>query len=338
MRPQDKGVLFMSLDETGSNIREDKVVNPDGTLSIEGMNADGSFIEFDPKLEALLDARYEELGVTRDELTLNLAHSAMLALGYDPVTGDFDPEKAEEGLRLSKWYSEQSDRLRALADAEDVDFERVVAAATVMSAGRLWDGPANGNYESTERLINILKADEPIEITPAMAAFMRWRSRRGEKKTSDLGFHEDLKSGQSLRPSELDSNQLVEVLYAANSLRGYKTFKAWLRDSKDGKESPKGHRGVAPVYPLFTSKGTLQVKQAVAVMRGDVSVREAISGPKYSSFYSNLLRPDLEYSSTNDTWHYRVMAGNLVLNPLSKKTKVGSGTMRELTIKDEAKY
>jgi hypothetical protein len=338
MRTQDKGVLFSSLDTAGEGVQENKVVNPDGTLSIEGMNADGSFIEFDPELEDLLNARYEELGVTRDELTLNLAHSAMLAMGYDPVSGTFDPEKAEEGLRMARWYSEQSDRLRALADAGDVDMERVVAAATVMSAGRLWDGPANGNYESTERLINILKADEPIEVTSAMAAFMRWRKKRGQKATSKLGFHEDLKSGQSIRPSELDSNQLVEVLYAANSLRGYTSFKSWLRDSEDGKKSPSGHRGVASPYPLFTSKGTLQVKQAVAVMRGDVSVREAISGPKYSSFYSNLLRPDLDYSSTNDTWHYRVMAGNLVLNPLTKKKKVGSGTMRELTLKDEAKY
>lgn len=338
MRTQDKGVMFSSLDTDGDGAQETKVVNPDGTLSIEGMNADGSFIEFDEGLETKLDRRYEALGVTRDELTLNLAHSAMLAMGYDPSTGTFDPERVEEGLRMSRWYSEQSDRLRALADAQDVDIERVVAAATVMSAGRLWDGPANGNYETTERIIKILQEDKPIEITSAMAAFMRWRKRRGQKSTSALGFHEDLKSGQSIRPSELDSAQLVEVLYAANSMRGYKTFKAWLQDSEDGTKSPSGHTGVQSVYPLFTSKGTLQVKQAVAVLRGDVSVRDAISGPKYSSFYSNLLRPDIDYSSTNDTWHYRVMAGNVVLNPLTNKTKLDSGTMRELTLKDEAKY
>ena len=338
MRPQDKGVMFSSLDKDGVRSTDDKVVHPNGTLSIEGMNADGSFVEFSEELEKKLDARFEELGISRDELTLNLAHSAMIAMGYDPVTGDFDPEKVKEGLEKSRWYSEQGDRLRALADAQDVDLERVVAAATVMSAGRLWDGPANGNYESTERLINILKADEPIEITPAMAEFLAWRKGKATKKTSSLGFHQDLKPGQSIRPSELDSAQLVEVLYAANSMRGYTSFKDWKRDSDTGTKTPKGYTGVESPYPLFTSKGTLQVKQAVAVLRGDVTVRDAISGPKYSSFYSNLLRPDLDYSSTNDTWHYRVMAGNAVLNPLTNKNKLGSGTMRELTLKTEAKF
>ena len=338
LRPQDKNLLVSALDENGEISRKNKTVNPDGTMSIEGMNADGSFADFDEEIEEALDARWEELGVTRDELTLNLAHAAMIALGYDPSTDEFDAEQVAEGLAKAQWYSEQSDRLRALADSEDVDFDRVVAAAVVMSAGRQWDGVVNGNYESTERIVKLLKADEPIEITPAMAAFMRWRRKRGQMQTSKLGFHQDLKSGQALRPSELDSVQLVEVLYAANALRGYKTFKAWKKDSNSGKRSPKGHKGVEPPYPVFTSKGTLQVKQATAVIRGDVSVREAISGPKYSSFFSNLFRPDVDYSSTNDTWHYRVMAGNLVLNSLANKEIIGSGTMRELTLKGEAKF
>jgi hypothetical protein len=331
---EDKGIMFSSVDEEGTVIQGNKKVNPDGTLSIEGMNADGSFIEFSPETEAALDARYEELGVTREELTLNLAHSAMLAMGYDPTTGEFDADAAERGRRMSLWYSEQGEALRLMSEKYGVTHENIVAAATVMSAGRLWSGPKNGNIETAERLITILKEDKPIEVSEDILAFIEWRRNKASKKPSRLGLSPNLKAGEAVRPSDLDSAELVELLYAINTLRGYTSFSEWQRDSNNGKKSPRMHRTTEPIYPLFTSKGTLQVKQAVSVLRGDVSVREAISGPKYSSFFSNLFRPDLDYSSTNDTWHYRVMAGNLVLNPLTKKDKVNPGTMRELTLKD----
>ena len=314
------------------------VQHGNGTLSVPAINEDGTFQTFDDDLEGRLDARYEAMGLSRDDLTINLAHSAMLAMGYDPVTGEFDQDKLEKGLNLSKWYSQQSDALRELAESSGVDFEHVVAAATVMSAGRLWSGPSNGNYESTVNLISILQDDAPIEVSGKVADFIKWRSAKGRKKPSSIGFDADLYDGKIVRPSELDSAQLVELLYAINSMRAYDTLDEWRKASNNGSKSPANNARVTPIYPLFTSKGTFQVKQAVSLLRGDVTVREGVSGPKYSSFFSNLVRPDLDYSCTNDTWHYRVMAGNLEINPLIKKGKLGTGTMRELTLKDEAKY
>ncbi len=100
-------------------------------------------------------------------------------------------------------------------------------------------------------------------------------------------------------------------------------------------KSSKEQINTPPPYPYFTSKGTQQVKQAVAVLRGEVTPRQAISGPKYSSFYSNIRNPDKDYSSTNDTWHYRIMAGNLPLT-FTKKGQTDSRTIMDWSLKDRS--
>lgn len=343
MSSETTAALFSSIEEDGSTkkVQKGKVQYDNGTLSVEGLNKDGSFIEYDAEFEADIAARWKEMGVTPEQLTNNLIHTAEIAMGLDPATGKFDPAGVAQGKEIAAWYTTQGERLKALSEETNMDLDRVVAAATTLSAGRLWDGVANGNYETAERLIGILQKNDPIEVDQSVIDFQKWRLDRATKKTSRIGFDADLEAGKQVRPSDLDSAQLVELLYAKNALRGYNSFDAWAADSEFGKKTPRGHvikGSPEPPYPLFTSKGTNQVQQAVAVLRGDVSVRAAISGPKYSSFFSNLRRPDLDYSSTNDTWHYRAMAGNLVMNPMVKKNKVGPGTIRELTVKDFAKY
>lgn len=331
--------LFPALKEKA--VSKGKVQHENGTLSVEGLNEDGSFKTFDDKTEAAIAKQWSDLGVTHQQLTNNLVHTAEIAMGLDPATGKFDPGELQQGRQIASWYTTQGGRLKDLSEETGVDHDRVVAAATVLSAGRLWDGVANGNYETAARLINILQKNDPIEITQADIDFQAWRVGKATKSTSRIGFDADLTPGKSVKPSDLDSAQLVELLYAKNALRGYNDFATWAKDSQNGMKTPRNHvikGSPKPPYPLFTSKGTNQVQQAVSVLRGDVGVRQAISGPKYSSFFSNLRRPDLDYSSTNDTWHYRAMAGNLVLNPLVKKDKLGPGTIRELTVKDYAKY
>lgn len=331
--------LFPALKEKA--VSKGKVQHANGTLSVEGLNEDGSFKTFDDKTEAAIAKQYADLGVTHEQLTKNLVHTAEVAMGYDHATGQWDEGEMMQGRQIAAWYTTQGVRLKALSEEEGVEHDRVVAAATVLSAGRLWDGVANGNYETAARLIHILKDNQEIEVTQGDLDFQAWRVGKATKSTSRIGFDADLSVGKKVRPSDLDSAQLVELLYAKNAMRGYDNFADWARDSQNGMKTPRNHviKGAPkPPYPLFTSKGTNQVQQAVAVLRGDVGVRQAISGPKYSSFFSNLRRPDLDYSSTNDTWHYRAMAGNLVLNPLVKKDKLGPGTIRELTVKDYAKY
>lgn len=329
--------------ENGKPVLTGKVQHESGVMSVEGMNADGTFQTFKPGTEAKAAKQWELLGLSKEKATENLVKTAEIAMGYDPKTGQFDEGKLAEGRLISKWYTTQGARLKELAETEGVDLDAVVAAATVLSAGRLWDGVKNGNYETAAALVGILKKDEPIEITQAHIDFMNWRASKGEKSTSKIGLDANLTPGQKVKPSELDSAQLVETLYAVNAMRGYDKFDHWVADStKDGViggKTPRLHAvkdAPEPPYPLFTSKGTNQVQQAVAVLRGDVTARDAVSGPKYSSFFSNLRRPDLDYSSTNDTWHYRVMAGNEVLNPMKKKGEFQPGTIRELTTKDNA--
>jgi hypothetical protein len=315
-----------------------KVQHKSGVMSVEGLNADGSFVKYDDRTEAAAAARWDELGISRQKATENLVHTAEIAMGLNPATGKFDPGAVQQARQIGAWYSTQGKRLEDLASKEGVDHDAVVAAATVLSAGRLWDGVKNGNYETTENLIRILKDDKPIQLGDEHVAFMEWRAAKAEggKVTSQIGL--DYRKTGSVKPSDLDSAQLVEVMYAVQSMRGYKSFDEWAAASNNGLKSPKAHLTEDPIYPLFTSKGTNQVQQAVAVLRGEVTARGAISGPKYSSFFSNLRRPDLDYSSTNDTWHYRAMAGNTVLNPMVKKNRAGPGTIRELTVKESAKY
>ncbi|TXH43268.1 MAG: hypothetical protein E6Q97_34360 [Desulfurellales bacterium] len=327
--------------ENGKPVLTGKVQHENGTMSVEGLNPDGSFVEFDAKTEKAIAATWEEMGVTHQQLTNNLIHTAEIAMGLDPATGQFDPGQVQQAKQIAAWYSTQGARLKELSDSTGVDHDSVVAAATVLSAGRLWDGVANGNYETAERLIGILKDDSPMQMSQAEVDFMAWRAARGTKSTSKIGLDYNHEPGKTIKPSDLDSAQLVEALYAKNAMRGYDSFAQWAADSDSGKKTPKGHTGKGappPPYPLFTSKGTTQVQQAVAVLRGDVTARDSIAGPKYSSFFSNLRRPDLDYSSTNDTWHYRAMAGNLVLNPLKKKDQMGPGTIRELTMEEHKKY
>lgn len=327
--------------KNGKPILTGKVQHKNGTMSVEGLNEDGSFVEFDAKTEASIAATWKELGVTHEQLTNNLVHTSEMAMGYNPKTGEWDESQIGTARQIAAWYSTQGGRLKTLAEENDVDLDAVVAAATVLSAGRLWDGVKNGNYETAAALIGILKKNEPITMNQGEIDFMAWRESKGTKSTSKIGLDYPHEPGKTIKPTDLDSAQLVEALYAKNAMRGYDSFEAWSADSKMGTKTPRGHTGKGappPPYPLFTSKGTNQVQQAVAVLRGDVTPRNAISGPKYSSFFSNLRRPDLDYSSTNDTWHYRAMAGNLVLNPMKKRDQMGPGTIRELTVEEYRKY
>jgi hypothetical protein len=319
----------------------DKVQHGSGVMSVEGLDENGNIVPGSAAFEKKLAGAWEELGVTHEQLTANLVHTAEQAMGMDPVTGKFDPGQLAEAIAISQWYTTQGARLKELSDESGVDHDAIVAAATTMSAGRLWDGVANGNFETTVRLVNILKNDSEFEMSQGEIDFMAWRASRATKSTSKVGLDYEHTAGSRLKPSDMNAAQLVETLYAKNAMRGYDSFEAWGKDSKMGTKTPRNHTTKdAPEaeYPLFTSKGTNQVQQAVALLRGDVTPREGISGPKYSSFFSNLRRPDLDYSSTNDTWHYRAMAGNLTLNPMKKKDLLGPGTIRELTVAEFAKY
>jgi hypothetical protein len=332
--PEDLDLLF-----PGRRDAKNKSVHDDGTFSVEGLSEDGSFKTFSDKTEAALEEMWSSIGPTKDQYVANMVIAGQLAMGIDPATGKVNATQAATGHRDSKWYTVAHNDCKDIANATDIDLDSVVAATAALSAGRLWSGTKNGNIETARALADLVKNPIDIEIGQQHIDMMNWRREKSTKGVGKAGLDTSTIKPGKVNSNDLDSSTLVELLYAVNTLRGHGSMQDWMdKTSKDGKPGMKSSREqttIDPPYPYFTSKGTQQVKQAVAVLRGEVTPRQAISGPKYSSFYSNIRNPDKDFSSTNDTWHYRIMAGNLPLSYTRKGQKVERSIV-EHSIKDRS--
>jgi len=329
----DLDLLFPGRRSTGN-----KRVFKDGTFSVEGLEEDGTPHKFSDKTEAALKETWDAIGPTREQYVANMVIAGKLAMGIDPKTGKVDPNQAVIGSRDSKWYTVAHEDCKTISKEIGIPMDAVVAATACLSAGRLWSGTKNGNIETARALADLVKNPIDIEIGQHHIDMMNWRREKSTKAVGKIGLDtSELKPGK-INTKDLDTSTLVEVLYAMNTLRGHPTLQDWMtkttQNGKPGLKSSKEQITTDPPFPYFTSKGTQQVKQGVAVLRGEVTPRQAISGPKYSSFYSNIYNPHRDYSSTNDTWHYRIMAGNLPLT----HTREGVTTHRtivEHSIKDK---
>lgn len=316
-----------------------KTVYGDGTFSVEGLNEDGSFKTFSAKTEKALADTWAGIGPSKDKYVDNFVIAGKLAMGIDPSTGKVDAKQAAIGHQDSKWYTVAHSDTVTISKDTGIPLDNVVAATAALSAGRLWSGTKNGNIETARALADIVNKPIDIEITQAHLDMMQWRAEKSTKGVGKIGLDTSTLKPGKVNSNDLDSSTLVEVMYAANTLRGHSSLQDWQeKTSKDGKPGMKSSReqiDTPPPYPYFTSKGTQQVKQAVAVLRDEVTPRQAISGPKYSSFYSNIRNPDKDYSATNDTWHYRIMAGNLPLT-FTKKGQTMTKSIIEHSIKDRS--
>lgn len=310
-----------------------KKVYEDGTFSVEGLDENGGIRRFSEEAEQKLADRWSSLGPTREEYVDNLVKAGEVAMGINPKTGEIDPNQAAKGTFDSKWYTVAHADVTKISADTGIPTDRVTAATAALSAGRLWSGTKNGNIETARRLAEVVRDNPNIALEQQHIDFIAWRAAKASKAVGKVGMegHE-----VGVKPfNEMTSAQAIEAMYAVNAMRGYDSLDSWRAATKDGMRSSKESTKLDPPYPLFTSKGTHQVKQALAVLRGEVTPREAISGPKYSSFYSNIFNPDKDYSITNDTWHYRVMAGNSKVS-ITKKGVTDTDTVDNLTIKERA--
>lgn len=309
----------------------------DGTFSVEGVNEDGSFQTYKPATEAKLQAMWDDIGPSADQYVDNFVVAGKLAMGIDPVTGKVDAVQANKGHTDSKWYTVAHQDTVAISNATGIELDAVVAATTTLSAGRLWSGTKNGNIETARALADIVKNPIDIVVEQKHLDLMAYRAEKSTKGVGKVGLTDHGLTPGKINSNDMDSGTLVELMYAVNTVRGHSSFQDWAektsKDGKPGMKSSKEQINTPGEFPYFTSKGTQQVKQAVALLREEVTPRQAISGPKYSSFYSNIRNPDKDMSSTNDTWHYRIMAGNL---PLKAKSTGDVKTVREHSIKDFA--
>lgn len=324
---------------TGRRGASSKGVHGDGTLSVEGLNEDGTFKTFKSKTEESLAATWESIGPKPEQYVANFVVAGKLAMGINPITGHVNETQAAKGTTDSKWYSIAHQDTVDIHEKTGIAHDLVVAATTTLSAGRLWSGTKNGNIETARALADIVHHPIELDIQPQHLEMMAFRAAKSAKEVGRIGLVDHGLTPGKISSKDLDASTLVEAMYAINVMRGHPNLADWVaKTSKDGKPGMKSSReqiDIPPPYPYFTSKGTQQVKQAVAVLRGEVTARQAISGPKYSSFYSNIMNPGKDSSSTNDTWHYRIMAGNLPLT-YTKNGVTHTKTIVEHSIKDKS--
>lgn len=189
-----------------------------------------------------------------------------------------------DAARAIKWYDRENKWGTNLANEYGVSVERIFATTAALSAMRKWGNEGTGtsgpstNKGAIETILKKFKEDAPFEVTKAMAD--SFNSFKGEKKGLGEGSH--IEPG-IYRPSDLSS---VSIARLATDL-GWK---------------------------IIGTAGTRPVAAGIAILRGELSPNEMVRGTKQRSFVSNLAHPEIDYTSTNDLWHFRAVAGESEFN------------------------
>jgi hypothetical protein len=187
-------------------------------------------------------------------------------------------------MHHAEWYSREHQWGAGLASKHSVDLIRILAAASVVSAQRRWGNEGTGtsrphtNKGCIELLLKKLADDEPFEVTQEMADEF---NSFDPKATRKIGYGTRIEPGM-YRPSELSSVSLARL----TKQLGWK---------------------------VVAQTGVVPIAQAIAVLRGELQPNDVILGMKQRSFVSNLLRPDVDYVSTNDVWHLRTALGDALI-------------------------
>lgn len=223
---------------------------------------------------------------------LGVTHEELVDNLVNDAKGAIESPQAAAAI---KWYDTENQWGTNLANTYGVDIDRVFAAVSLTSAMRKWGVEGTGtNASSTnkgaiETILKKLKDDEPFEVTAEMAA--NFNTFKGEKK--GIGEGAQITPG-IYRPSDLSSASIARL---ATGL-GWK---------------------------VLNSAGTKPIAKAIAVIRGELEVNDVVRGTKQRSFVSNLAHPEVDYTSTNDLWHFRAVAGQSQFNfPDRRKNEDGT--------------
>ena len=212
---------------------------------------------------------------------LGVTHEELVTNLVNDGLKAIDSPQAEKAI---KWYDSEHAWGHNLAETYGVSPERIFAAVSLTSAMRKWGNEGTGtngpstNKGAIETILKKLKEDEPFEVTPEMA--QKFNEFKGEKK--GIGVGAKIEPG-TYRPSDLSS---VSIARLATDL-GWK---------------------------ILNTAGAGPIAKAVAVLRGELDVNDVVRGTKQRSFVSNLAHPEIDYTSTNDLWHFRAVAGNSEFN------------------------
>lgn len=250
-------------------------VNADGTLGVPYVKPGaGGTVEYDAKQQAKVDKQLAALGVTHEALVHNLIENAKGAI------------EAPGAQAAIKWYDTEHQWGATLSKEYGVSEDRVFGMTSLLSAMRKWGVEGVGtngsstNKGAVETILKLLKKDEPFEITAKMAAdfngYVGKKANLGKGSTIEPGMY---------KPSDLSSSSLSRLV-GGNGLN----------------------------LKIMNLAGSKPIARAIALARGELSVNEVVRGTKQRSFVSNLTHPEIDYTSTNDLWHYRAVAGKNEFN------------------------
>lgn len=212
---------------------------------------------------------------------LGVTHEELVGNLINDAKNAIDSPQAQAAI---KWYDTENKWGTQLSEEYGVSVDRVFAAVSLTSAMRKWGvegigtNPSSTNKGAIETILKKLKDDEPFEITQEMAD--NFNNHKGDKK--GIGEGARIEPGM-YKPSDLSSASLARV---ATGL-GWK---------------------------VLNSAGTKPIAKAIAVLRGELEVNDVVRGTKQRSFVSNLVHPGIDYTSTNDLWHFRAVAGQTKFN------------------------
>lgn len=201
------------------------------------------------------------------------------------------PEAGEEAFT---WYPRMNDWAGELSARTGLSKNQILAGTALTSTLKKW----HENQEVVERIVKIYEEDKPFRITQEMADAYTAHSTK-----SDMGARA-LEAG-TYKPSDLSTGTLARLFSVdANANAKVNPGAAAFKNSDLDHEN----------YAIGGKYYTTGLAKAMAVLRGEISPDEVVSGPKQLNFYMNLAHPELSSGVTHDIWQARTYYGSGKLN------------------------
>lgn len=203
-----------------------------------------------------------------------------------------DAEAAAAAAAARVWYQNENQNWgQPLADRSGMSVEQVMGIATATSTNATWD---THNKPVTERIIKMVTEDQEFTITREAAD--AYNAFSSDKPGSGGSWGARTIEPGTYKASELSTGTLARVA---------------------GKD-----------YGIGGQYFTVGLVKAFAIARGEATPNQAFPSLKQRSFFNNLARPMVDYSSTNDFWMTRAAFGSKVLSFDEKKAK-GDMTIKQ---------
>jgi hypothetical protein len=222
--------------------------------------------------------------------------AVLLADLFRQAYEQMEPEQFEHAVR---WYHEAHDLAASLADTYDITLPQAVAVIAALSSGSAWETEGEStvadNKSIAEMVIAKFKENPTVAWTRQQAEALKASSYGRGPDTFDLLGDAD------------------EVQVKLNDLPVEALLFPHPTNEEDGANLWKEAGGA-----MAGSTGFMQnLMTSMRALRSDGTIEALdtiIGGPKYRSFFNNILDPDNAHNSTIDIWMLRIFANDRQLD------------------------